>query len=640
MKILRICSVFFVLSLLLLFGCEEKDQEKAEAEVKPGTPLYYYNLGLDTSDPREKLQRYEEGLNAIESTRDTMLVSLLEGKVYALSRLGEFEDSVKWIDSLIRTAAIQQDSFYLAKGYYRKSVVNRYFSNPEKVFENAFLSHQVYLRMGDTALAGRRSLDMANAQFSMSDFTGSQETATEALKYLDKEKDSGYVSSAYNVVGLSYMNQKFFEDALKEYNNALRYATSRKDSLSYLHNIALVFKSEKKYDKALQILEKIAASEEPDAWSKSRFLDNLAYTRWLKDSTANIDSLIFSALEKRKEINDKEGLMISYAHLSDYYKNKDRSKAKKYAEEYLIASREISSGKTEADALIKLMELSVGREKDAYMDRFIHITDSLNEANSKAKYQFAKIRFDEERKQQEITRLEAENIKKTLEAERMRTKYIISVFSVLMLVFLAGIFFYYFRQRSRREKIRQIYLTEGRISKRIHDELANEVYNLMSQMEMEGSPETVNKLDQIYRRTRDISRETSEIETGKNFAQALVSNLSNNAGKAKLILRGEETVNWEKLAEEKKIVVYRVLQELMVNMKKHSGASFVAISFKVTGNKLQINYSDNGNGMEQESIGNGNGLRNIQNRIRTVNGKIKFETTRGRGFKAIIELGF
>lgn len=638
MKILRICSIFFILSFLLLLSCEEKNQEQAEIEVQPGTPLYFYNLGLDTPDPQEKLQHYEEGLNAIESTKDTMLVSLLEGKVYALSRLGEFEDSVKWIDSLINTAIIQKDSFYIAKGYYRKSVVNRYFSKPEKVFENAFLSHQVYLKMGDTALAGRRSLDMANAQFSMSDFTGSQETATEALKYLDKEKDSGYVSSAYNVVALSYMNQGFSDDALKEYNNSLRFATNRKDSLSYLHNIALVLKSEKKYDEALQILEKIAASDEPDERSKSRFLDNLAYTRWLKDSTVNFDSLAFPVIKKRKEINDKEGLMTSYSHLSDYYKNKNKAKAKKYAEAYLNITREISSSQTEADALIKLIELSEGREKDVHMTRFINLNDSLNEANSKAKYQFAKIRFDEERKQQEITRLEAENIKQTLEAERMKTRYIISILVAIMIILLAGIFFYYFRQRSKREKMREIYMTESRISKKIHDELANEVYNLMSQMEMEGTPETVNKLDQIYRRTRDISRETSEIETDNNYAQALVANLSNNAGKAKLILQGEETVPWEKLTEEKKVVVYRVLQELMVNMKKHSCAGFVAITFKVTGKNLQIKYSDNGCGMEQETLGNGNGLRNICNRIKTINGKINFETSPGRGFKAIIEL--
>lgn len=639
MKIQRICTVFFIASFLLLLSCEKKEQENAETEVRPGTPLYFYNLGLDTRDPQEKLQFYEEGLDAIESMNDTMLVSLLEGKVYALSRLGENESSLKWIDSLITMAAFQKDSFYLAKGYYRKSVVNRYFAKPEAVFENAFLSHQVYLKMGDTASAGRRSLDMANAQFAMSDFTGSQETATEALKYLDREVDSGYVSSAYNVVGLSYMNQGFFEDALKEYNNALQFATNKKDSLSYLHNIALVLKSEKKYDEALKILEKITTSDEPDVYSMSRFLDNLAYARWLKDSTVEIDSLLFSVMEKRKEINDKEGLTVSYSHLTDYYKNRDKALAKKYAEAYLMTSREISSSKTEADALIKLLELSDGKEKDAYMDRFVSLTDSLNEANSKAKYQFAKIRFDEERKQQEIANLEAENFIQSVEAERMRTRYVISILMAIMIFLLGSVFFYYFRQRSKREKIREIYLTESRISKRIHDELANEVYNLMSRMEMEGSSETVNKLDQIYRRTRDISRETSEIETGKNFPHALVSNLSNNAGKAKLILKGEEAVNWEKVTEEKKIVVYRVLQELMVNMKKHSGASFVAISFKVSGKMLQINYSDNGNGMDPETIGNGNGLRNIRNRIKSVNGKIKIETSQGRGFKVVIEIG-
>lgn len=181
-------------------------------------------------------------------------------------------------------------------------------------------------------------------------------------------------------------------------------------------------------------------------------------------------------------------------------------------------------------------------------------------------------------------------------------------------------------------------MTESRMSKRIHDELANEVYNLMSKFEAKGDAETVHTLDLIYRKTRDISREISQIDTGENFDKALISTLSSNAGEAKLILRGEKGIEWEQVPEEKKIVVYRVLQELLVNMKKHSCASFVAISFKQTGNHLKINYSDNGKGMEQENTRYGNGLSNIQYRLKKVNGKITYDTAPGKGFKAEIDL--
>ncbi|MCD8529424.1 MAG: hypothetical protein LRY25_01160 [Flavobacterium sp.] len=54
------------------------------------------------------------------------------------------------------------------------------------------------------------------------------------------------------------------------------------------------------------------------------------------------------------------------------------------------------------------------------------------------------------------------------------------------------------------------------------------------------------------------------------------------------------------LKEEIKITLYRVLQELMVNMKKHSECTLVAIAFKNNPTTLEITYSDNGKGIQNQ----------------------------------------
>ena len=73
----------------------------------------------------------------------------------------------------------------------------------------------------------------------------------------------------------------------------------------------------------------------------------------------------------------------------------------------------------------------------------------------------------------------------------------------------------------------------------------------------------------------------ANIDTGENYLNHLLSILSNAApANTKLIIRGENAINWKGLSAEKKILIYRILQELMVNMKKHSNASFVAIIFR------------------------------------------------------------
>ena len=194
------------------------------------------------------------------------------------------------------------------------------------------------------------------------------------------------------------------------------------------------------------------------------------------------------------------------------------------------------------------------------------------------------------------------------------------------------------RQRSKREKIKQIYLTESRISKRIHDEIANDIYNVMSILEPVAPVAVVDRLEKIYLRTRDISRENSEIDTGENYLPGLLSLLgSTTPVNTRLIIKGEETINWNKLKAEKKIVLYRVLQELMVNMKKHSGATLVALVFTAEKNKIRVSYSDNGRGTKSSLLERGNGIKNLHNRLKTVNGNIIFDTE-GKGLKAEISL--
>ncbi|MHA6281369.1 tetratricopeptide repeat protein [Salinimicrobium sp. CAU 1759] len=626
-------SFLLLFCLTFLIGCGGEEKEELPVAPEPGTAGYFYLLGLDTSNIEKKLGLYNKGLAAIKDKRDSSLVALLDGKIYAYTRLG-IEDSIDfWIDSLISAAEFQGDLFYQAKGYYRKSWSFQNV-NPEEQFRNAYYSRNLYLKYGDTSLAGRRSLDMAHAQYGYGDFAGSQESAIEALKYLDAENDPHYVSSAYNVLGLTYGEQKLYSEALKEYNNALRYAVNRKDSLSYLHNIALLHKNQENYSEATQIFREIIRSDEASEISQIRFRDNYAFMRWLQDPTCEADKVMLQALEQRQKIGDLEGTQTSYSHLSDFYRNKDPGLSQFYAEKYLEVAKTLSNPAAEVEALSRLIPLTEGRDEDEYVQRYLFLSDSLKEANLRLKYQFAKIRFDEERKEQQISLLQAENLTQNLRTEKLRTSNIISsLIALLILLFAVGLF-YYFRQRGRREKVKQIYLTESRISRRIHDELANDIYHVMSSLETVAPLPMIDKLERIYQRTRDFSRENSEIVTGAEFLKGLLNMLSGTVPTGtKLIIRGEDTIDWNKLEPEKKIVVYRVLQEMVVNMKKHSKAKLVALVFSKEGKQIKISYSDNGVGAEKMVLENGNGIKNLKDRLKTIKGNAIFESA-DKGVKA------
>jgi signal transduction histidine kinase len=104
-----------------------------------------------------------------------------------------------------------------------------------------------------------------------------------------------------------------------------------------------------------------------------------------------------------------------------------------------------------------------------------------------------------------------------------------------------------------------------------------------------------------------------------------------------VITKNLKTIVWSKIALEKQIGIYRVLQELLVNMKKHSGANLVMLSFEQTAKSLVIQYTDNGKGIDASQISK-KGLRNAENRILALKGTFIFDTETDKGFKVTIQI--
>ena len=571
---------------------------------------------------------------------DTIEFYLLDGVIYTYNRLKEYDSSLVYSEKMIDRAKNNDKTYFEALGYYRKAIIHQYLNNYKEKYRNAFISRKLFLSIGDSLRAGKRSLEMANAQSSMSDYTGSQENAALALRLLQKTKDSAYISSALNQIGIANRERGFYKDAIANYESALKYSTSTEDSLSFLNNMALAYRDNGDFSKATEYLKLVnSKTEYADVESKARFIDNLAYTIWLENSTANVLADLKTAEEMRLKSNDLKGLISSYSHLSEYYSNKDLKLAKEYAVMSLDAARKNDSKISELNALEKLLKIAEPTESKDYIKRYLHLNDSIKLAELQAKNFFAKIKFDEEQKQKEIDDLQAESVMQQLESEELKNQTIILSLGGMLILVSSGFGFYYLKQRHEKEKIQETHLTETRISKKIHDELANDVYNVMSGMQEIASNDLMDKLEHIYKRTRNISRENSSIPTGENYLPHLISTLGSAVSEnTRLILRGEESINWSILSSEKKIILYRVLQEMMINMNKHSQASLVAIIFSEEKNLLKIQYSDNGVGVSKESLKSGNGIQNMENRIFSIKGKLNFETEQEKGLRILIQI--
>ena len=76
----------------------------------------------------------------------------------------------------------------------------------------------------------------------------------------------------------------------------------------------------------------------------------------------------------------------------------------------------------------------------------------------------------------------------------------------------------------------------------------------------------------------------------------------------------------KKIPEEIRLTVYRVLEEALLNVKKHTEASVVKINLTSQGNELLLEVSDNGSGFDEAKIQPHLGLNSIDDRVSLAKG--------------------
>jgi two-component system, NarL family, sensor kinase len=78
---------------------------------------------------------------------------------------------------------------------------------------------------------------------------------------------------------------------------------------------------------------------------------------------------------------------------------------------------------------------------------------------------------------------------------------------------------------------------------------------------------------------------------------------------------------------------YRIAQESLLNIRKHSGATEPRVGPRGEGNGLRLRVEDTGDGLDLEEARKrgGLGLTSMQERVRLVNGKFDIRTQPGLG---------
>ncbi|MFV8322337.1 tetratricopeptide repeat-containing sensor histidine kinase [Flavobacterium sp. LS2R12] len=480
--------------------------------------------------------------------------------------------------------------------------------------------------------------NLATIQQNQGDYYGSETTAMEAIPFLEKTKNPKYKWNIYTIIGINYLYAYDYENALYYYKKALNLKTDELRKSDIKNNIAVTYMEMGNHMRAIQILYLLTFKKEVlnNAESFSRIIDNLGYS-YFKLGDSKAFNYLNQSLKIRTQRKDDWGLISSYYHLSEFHKKSNVNLGNNYAQLAYEKATKLNSVDSRLECLKLLIKNSSGNKSKEYTLKYLHINDSITKVRQKAKNQFAKIKYDFKKEQDENHKLKALKILQ-LEHQKKRNLMLYLVVGIITVIsiFITNMLL----ARNKREKIKASYNTEIRIAKKLHDELANDVYHTMAFAETQDLSTIHNKeilisnLDTIYSRTRNISRENNSMETGPLFITDLKEMMTGfNTQEVNVITNGMDSINWMVLDDNKKIIIYRVIQELLVNMKKHSQCSLVVLTFKKTGNKLEIDYTDNGLGATLEQLNSKNGLQNVENRIQAIKGIITFETKSNKGFK-------
>jgi tetratricopeptide (TPR) repeat protein/two-component sensor histidine kinase len=525
----------------------------------------------------------------------------------------------------------------------KRLVLKRNWDDYKKAY--AWLSRQndsAFYYFNKVVSSSRDSLQIAMAYNNMAviqsdagDDFGAQESLSLSLKFLDEKdaRDRSCLANDYNELGVTSFNLKNQDAAIAFYDQAIRFTDDSLRIPVILNNKANAYQQKKDYPRALKLYSSVIRQTGTNDAGYARILTNMATTKWLADPRYHAAPELLKALNIRTQEKDLWGQNSSFAHLADYYFPSQPDSALFYARAMFDVARRLNSPDDQLEALEKLVRVAAPADVRQYFTRYRHLGDSVQAARKAAKSQFALIRYGVEKNKADNLRLQKDNTEKKYQLFKQG----VLLYSSLFLLTAGSVFAaWWYRKRKRRlerqvqEKIRENQL---RTSKKVHDVVANGLYRMMSEIENQGDLDKEHLLDRIeemYEKSRDISYDEPWL-SGQDFPALVSALLSSFAtDQVRVALVGNTEALWKAVSLTVRQELYYILQELMVNMKKHSRAANVAILFERHDHRIRIHYGDDGVGIPKNAP-HKNGLNNTGNRIKVIRGSIIFDNNAGKG---------
>lgn len=349
-----------------------------------------------------------------------------------------------------------------------------------------------------------------------------------------------------------------------------------------------------------------------------------------------------------------QSLGISYERLKDY------SSARFHLLKTVELGEEVEDQAAFYDVYQALasVEESAGNYKEAFtwLGKAYVIQDTLYRRESLGELNDMQVKYETARKDKELA-------EEKLLTQRQQS-FIWGLGGGLLGLVILGIIGYRLFRSRQQQKLQAVLIDEQekgiegiitaieaerkRIAKDLHDGVGQQLSALKMGFQRLGTSVSDDQqqdlaglqslLDQTAADTRSISHQMMPLAlTELGLVPAIEDALHKSLGQTGMQYSFEHVNLQERYAERIEVAVYRILQELINNVIKHSGADQVDIQLFQNGAKLLLMVEDNGQGLVQKK-GDGHGMFTIRNRLNPFQGRFNLESIPNEGTTATIAI--
>tara|TARA_Y100000815_G_scaffold275794_1_gene317846 strand:- start:14680 stop:16698 length:2019 start_codon:yes stop_codon:yes gene_type:complete len=555
-----------------------------------------------------------------------------------------FEDYLK--KDFSRSSYHEKARLYLngADSYY-------FMGDYKKALKNYKKADSLSRKTNNLRLTGLIQLYTSELYAEKGDFITAVQEYPKAIKLLEKVKDTFNIIGSKIGLSILYSKNGFYEESAAEATEVIALARKAKiySSLSVvLYNKAIV---EKKLGHPAEQLKLVKGAYEANKKSEYRsqmepsFLSGLikvlAQQGKLKQAKDYLDTIQNKPAYYREGVNEmgyKAALMeISLAGKN--YKN-----ALKLGEGYREKTNQSEQidNRIEAENFLYRAYKSAGKTPEAlrHYERSINMRDSLSGILKAKLIAYYKTIYETEKQKHTI-----ENQKKDIalldSLSKNRRNWIL--FGGLGLVF-AFVLIMMSRSRNavrKRNELQEQFAQEliqaqenerSRLAMELHDSVGQKIMLLSRKTKSKNDPDMESLAGKTLEELRSISRGLHPPTLNDFGITQTIINLINEIDEHSSIFFTNEIENIDDvLSKETSLHLYRIFQEILNNMVKHSAAREASVTIKKDARMIRATIIDNGIGFAvDENINNTTtlGMKTLMERMKIIKSRVEINSNK------------